>query len=92
MMRRMRYTVRIDDDLLKELRKQAHEEKIPLTVVLNRVLRTGIEASRNRDHGRAPHREEVHPMGKPRSDLHRAMALTMALEDEETVRKLTLRK
>jgi hypothetical protein len=31
-------------------------------------------------------------MGEPRFDLDRALALAAALEDEETVRKMRLRK
>ncbi len=61
MMPAMRSTFRIDDDLLEELREQAH-------------------------------REETHAMGGPRADLRKALALAAALEDDEIVRKMTLRK
>jgi hypothetical protein len=91
-MHRMRSTFRIDDDLLEELREQAHKERVPLTLLLNRVLRSGIQASRERSPRRAGHGEETVAMGVPRFDLNKALALAAALEDEETVRKLTLRK
>ena len=41
-----RSTVRIDDDLMQELKARARREDISLTRVLNRLLRTGITASR----------------------------------------------
>jgi hypothetical protein len=91
-MHRMRSTFRIDDDLLEELREQAHKEKVPVTLLLNRVLRSGIQASRERSPRRTVHREETFAMGTPRFDLNKALALAAALDDEETVRKLTLRK
>jgi len=92
MMPSMRSTFRIDDDLLEELREQAHREKVPLTRLLNRVLRSGIQAKQGRAPRRLRHREETHAMGAPRADLRKALALAAALEDEEIVRKMTLRK
>jgi hypothetical protein len=92
MMRRMRSTFRIDDDLLEELREQAHKEKVPLTLLLNRVLRSGIGVSRGRSARRVRYREETYSMGTPRHDLRKALALAAALEDEETVREMNMRK
>lgn len=92
MMRDMRSTFRIDDDLLEELREQAHKEKVPLTLLLNRVLRSGIQASRARSTRRERHREETHAMGSPRSDLRKALAVATALEDDEVVREMNMRK
>ena len=44
----MRSTVRIDDDLLTELKGQARRQKTSLTRMLNRVLRAGLRASQRR--------------------------------------------
>jgi len=88
----MRSTFRIDDDLLEELRERAHREKVSLTRLLNRVLRSGLQTKQGRAPRRLRHREETHAMGAPRADLRKALALAAALEDDEIVRKMTLRK
>ena len=63
----------------------------PLTRVLNRILRAGLKLTRTPPK-RRHHREKTYPMGRPRIDLRKALAEATALEDEETLRKLTLRK
>ena len=42
----MRSAVRIDADLLTELRDQARRQNTSLTRILNRTLQAGIQASR----------------------------------------------
>jgi hypothetical protein len=88
----MRSTFRIDDDLLEALREQAHQEKVSLTRLVNRVLRSGMETKGGRGSRRPRYREQTYAMGEPRIDLRKALALAAALEDEEIVRKTTLRK
>ncbi len=88
----MRTTVRIDDDLLAELKESAHRENISLTMMFNRTLRAGAVASRTGKPGRQRYRETPISMGKPRLDLNKALALADVMEDEEIVRKLSLRK
>jgi len=86
----MRTTVRIDDDLLRELRNRAKHENVALAVMLNRVLREGLKArSKAR---RRPFRQKTFPMGKPLVDLTKALSLAAEWDDEETVRKLALGK
>jgi hypothetical protein len=92
MMPVMRSTFRIDDDLLRELRERAHREKVSLTQLLNRVLRSGMRAKGDRGPRRPRYREATHAMGAPRADLRKALAVAAALEDEEIVRKMNLRK
>ena len=87
----MRTTTRIDDDLLEELKVQAQKEDAPLTRVLNRTLRAGLKASRAPGRQRV-HREKTYAMGRPRTDLRKALAKAIELEDEEILRKLALRK
>jgi hypothetical protein len=90
----MRSTVRIDDDLLSELKERARRENVSLTQMLNRTLRAGLRAPRR---GRRTKKEKeieqrTFAMGTPRVDLSKALALAAELEDEEIARKLALRK
>jgi hypothetical protein len=88
----VRTTVSIDDELLATLKEKARAEDLPFTQVLNRALRAGVQALDQPPARRPRHREQAFAMGEPRFDLDRALALAAALEDEETVRKLRLRK
>jgi hypothetical protein len=89
----VRTTLRIDDDLLLELKRLARTQKLSLTQLANRLLRRGIEASRARPGAaRRAYREKTFAMGRPRFDLDKALALAAALEDEETVGELARRK
>jgi len=92
MMHLMRTTFRIDDDLLEELKARARQEQLPLTRVVNRVLRAGLAAGDGRGQKRKRYRESTHSMGAPRADLDKALALAAGLEDEEILRKLAMRK
>lgn len=83
----MRTTVRIDDELLADLRRQAARESLSLTDVVNRALRRGLAAS-NSTRRRPVHRERTFSMGSPRVPLDKALALAAALDDDEAVRKL----
>jgi len=88
----MRTTVRIEDDLLLELKDKATQEKSSLTRVLNRTLRAGLRAGQKTKPLGRPYREKVHSMGVPRVDLTKALSLASRLEDDETLRKTQLRK
>ncbi len=87
----MRTTIRIDDELLEQLKEQAHRENISLTRLVNRTLRAGMQ--RSPSSGRRPrYREKTCSMGVPRFDLDKALNLAAEFEDEEVLRKLALRK
>ena len=88
----MRTTVRVDDELLEQLKAQARKENVSLTRLLNRALRLGLKAGRTRRRAQPAYREHVHAMGVPRLALDKALALAAALEDEEIGRELTVRK
>jgi len=88
----VRTTVRVDDELLEQLKAQARRENVSLTRLLNRTLRAGMQAARARPRKRVSYRERVYAMGAPRIGLEKAMAAAAALEDEEIVRKLAQRK
>jgi hypothetical protein len=88
----MRTTTRIDDDILDELRIRAQKERTALTKIVNRVLRTGLAAGRSPARRRPPHTETTFSMGRPLVDLRKALVLASRLEDDEVLRKQSLRK
>jgi hypothetical protein len=88
----MRTTIDIDDALLERLRAAAHREGVAFRTLLHRVLRRGLaERVAEREPGYVvPSRR----MGRVRDeiDLGKALRTADALEDEERVRKMHLRK
>jgi hypothetical protein len=88
----MRTTVRIDDDLLRQLKDEARQENVSLTRLINRALRRGLAATRAKPGGRRRYREKVYAMGQSEANLNKAMLLASALEDESVVDKLARRK
>ncbi len=88
----MRTTVRVDDELLEQLKAQARRENVSLTRLLNRTLRAGLRAGGERRPRRRPYRERTRAMGTPRVALDKALALAAVLEDDEIVRELTTRR
>jgi hypothetical protein len=92
MMSYMRTTVRIDDDLLLELKERSRRENLSLTGLVNRLLRRGLQASVQGQQPARRFRERGFSMGKPTIDLDKALAIASASEDEEVLRKLSLRK
>ncbi len=88
----MRSTVRIDDELMVELKQRAHEAGVSLTRMLNRTLRVGLTAPARRSGGTRRYRQRTVPMGRPLADLDKALALAAVLEDEEGARRLASRK
>ncbi|MEO1303121.1 MAG: hypothetical protein AAFV36_08060 [Myxococcota bacterium] len=87
----MRSTVNIDEDLMKELRARAHRENVSLTRMLNRLLRAGMYPERARSTAE-DYVEETYAMGEPSVPLEKALSVAAALEEDETVRKLAMRK
>ncbi len=88
----MRSTVRIDDDLMVELKQRAHDAGVSLTRMLNRTLRAGLASPERSRADARPYKQRTFAMGRPLIDLDKALALAADLEDEEVVRKLALRK
>jgi len=87
----MRSTVRIEDDLMEELRRRAQREKSSLTRTLNRALRAGLRAP-SRSKARRTYREKPVAMGTPSVGLDKALALAGQMEDQEVLRELDTRK
>jgi hypothetical protein len=88
----MRSTVRIDDDLMMELKARAHRENVSQTRMLNRLLREGLKAPRGSLAKKRLYQETTIAMGAPRVDLDKALALAADFDDEEILRKMAQRK
>jgi hypothetical protein len=85
-----RTTIRIDGDLLQELRDRAHRDNISITRLVNQAIRRGLSAPAPRRPRRF--RQRVTRMGKPLVNLDKALAFADELEDQEIIRKLALGK
>jgi hypothetical protein len=83
----MRTTVRIDDDLLRDLKQRAQREKTSLTRLLNNVIRCGMKGGDPSTKPNRRFRQRTHDMGPPLVDLTKALALAAQLEDEEKIKK-----
>ena len=87
----MRTTVTIDPDVEALLRKAMRERGLSFKEALNGAIRSGLAPAS----GRAPrkYRLKTYRMGfRPEVPLDKALGLAAALEDEEIVWKLSLRK
>jgi hypothetical protein len=86
----MRTTLTLDSDVADRLRALARERRLPFKQVVNAVLRRGLDVGSG---GASPFRVEARPLGlRPGIDLDQALELAARLEDDETLRKLELRK
>jgi hypothetical protein len=86
----MRTTLTLDPDVADRLRALARERGLPFKQVVNAVLRRGLHDDRDPAH---VFRVEARPLGLlPGIDIDRALGLAAGIEDEETLRKLELRK
>lgn len=88
----MRSTVRIDDDLMVELKARAGAASVSLTRMLNRTLRLGLRAPVEQAESRRTFRQSTYRLGSPRLGIDKGLALAAELEDEEVARKMSLRK
>lgn len=89
MMLRVRTTITLDEDVAAGLRRLMRERDVTFKHAVNEVLRAGLGTSRATRRYRVP----TFDMGvRPGIDLDRALGLDAALEDEETLRQLRLRK
>lgn len=92
MMRSMRTTINIDDELLRRLKRQAQRENSTLGATMNRVLQAGLERM-HPSSARPAYQCPTFSMGfPPLPNLDKALQLASMLEDEEVLHKLSLRK
>ena len=90
----MRTTLTVDEHLMRELKAAAHRQGVPLKQIVNRTLQAGLERSSGTGRRRA-YKCPAFGLGFPprqNLDLDKALSLAAAIEEEETVRKLALRK
>ncbi len=86
----MRTTITLDPDVAARLRSLARERGISFKAAVNSVLRRGLSEGEG---SARPFRVKPRPLSlRPGLDLDKALALATQLEDEETIRKLELRK
>jgi hypothetical protein len=85
----MRTTVTLEPDVDARLRQRARERNISFKEALNEALRAGLASSQ----APRPFRQKTYRLGlRSGVDLTKAAQLAAQLEDEETLRKLELRK
>lgn len=85
----MRTTVTLDEDLAVQLKRLTREQGISFKQAVNTAIRNGLGSRRPARRYRLP----TYRMGvRPGVDLDRALALDAALEDQEILRKLAIRK
>jgi ribbon-helix-helix CopG family protein len=86
----VRTTVTLDPDVVEQLKALAQRRNLSFKAVLNSTVRAGLAAERG---GSRPYRVPSRPMHlRPGLDLTHALRIAEALEDEEILRKLELRK
>jgi hypothetical protein len=86
----MRTTVTLDADVAAKLKAIARQRGISFKQALNQAIRAGLGAHRRSARSFTPYTQ---PMGlRSGINLDKALGLAGALEDEEIVRKLELRK
>jgi hypothetical protein len=86
----MRTTITLEPDIAARLHRLASERGASFKATVNATLRAGLDAGGT---AAKPYREVTRSLGVlPGVDLTKALRIAAELEDEETVRKLELRK
>ena len=86
----MRTTITLEPDIAARLLGLAAERGTSFKQTVNDTLRAGLDAESTLA---KPYREVTRSLGvRPGVDLTKALRLAAGLEDEETVRKIELRK
>ena len=91
MMRFMRSTVRIDDDLMEALKARAGSEGTSLTHVLNAVLRQGLKVA-NESRGKRRFEQRTVSLGGALFEVDKALSISASLEEDAVRAKLAARK
>ena len=86
----MRTTVTLDPDVAAKLKADAHKRGVSFKEALNGNLRRGLDSAQAKS---VPFKVRPRKMGvKPGVNLDKALSLAGRLEDEEVLRKISLRK
>ena len=87
----MRTTVTLEPDVEAALRRLMRERGVSFKRALNDAVRRGIPGAGRP--ARRPYRQKTYSLGfRPEFRWDKALALAEAMEDEELVRRLELRK
>jgi len=81
----MRTTLRIDDDLFRELKKRANRKGLTLSELVNLALRQSL---RTEERPLRAFRQKTRDLGRPSFDVAKANAVAAELEDQAILRKL----
>jgi antitoxin component of RelBE/YafQ-DinJ toxin-antitoxin module len=81
----MRTTLRIDEDLFRELKKRANREGLSLSELVNLALRQSFATEKQ---PRRAFRQKTRDLGRPAFDVTKANAKASELEDAEVLRKV----
>lgn len=87
----MRTTITLEPDVAARLQRLVRERSMTFKEAVNSTLRAGLDADQTVRRP-APYVQQTFAMGVPLVDLTKANQLAAALEDEETIRKMMLRK
>jgi hypothetical protein len=78
--------VRIDDDVFRELKEQAHKEGISMAKLFDRAVRLGLQALKNGGGApRKPYKEKTFSTGAPLVDLTKANQIYAEMLDEDFI-------
>lgn len=87
----MRTTVTLDSDVEALLRRVMKKRRLSFKAVLNQAIRDGLAGPVQR--APRPYVQKTYRMGfRPEVALDQALSMAAALEDEEIIRKMSLRK
>ena len=87
----MRTTMNIRDALLSRLKLAAQRSGVSLTDIVNQTLEVGLDKLSPLT-AAPPYQFPTFSLGEPNFNLDKALRFAVELEDEETLRKLQLRK
>jgi predicted transcriptional regulator len=86
-----RTTVRLDDDLMRQLKERAKRDNISLTRLINDVIRRGLKSD-GKPRKRKRFVQKTYNMGLPLVDITHTNALLDELDVEEFRRKFATGK
>ncbi|MFB9066764.1 CopG family transcriptional regulator [Pseudofulvimonas gallinarii] len=78
----MRTTITLDPDVEALLKQAMREQGRPFKQVLNDAVRSALATPASPP---PPFRQQVFSMGRPRTDLTKALALAGELDDQDTL-------
>jgi metal-responsive CopG/Arc/MetJ family transcriptional regulator len=84
-----RTTIRLDDDLMRQLKERAKREEVSLTRLFNDAIRQWLHLPKKQPK-RKPFVQKTHNMGLPLIDITHTNAVLDELDVEEFRRKMAM--